>query len=151
MIQRRQTLFILLAVVFTVACLCRPIAAVEPQGMGLQTVIWNFGIVTSHGPAFFGSWPLFVLLTVTVPMQLCAVFLYRKRMLQAKLCTLSAVLCFVWCTCYAFEAFNTFGLQGTFHPRFAACLPLVAAISLLLARQGIIHDEKLVRAADRIR
>ena len=39
----------------------------------------------------------------------------------------------------------------TFKPAFAACLPLVTIILYLLARAGIIADEKLVRAADRIR
>ncbi|MDE5571704.1 MAG: DUF4293 domain-containing protein, partial [Prevotella sp.] len=32
-----------------------------------------------------------------------------------------------------------------------ACLPLIAAILCFMARRGVIADEKLVRAADRIR
>ena len=42
------------------------------------------------------------------------------------------------------------GLQAEALP-LTASLPIIAAIFCLLARRGIIADEKLVRAADRLR
>jgi hypothetical protein len=41
--------------------------------------------------------------------------------------------------------------MGTFHPRFAGCLPLVGLILFVLAYRGIKADEELVRSMDRIR
>lgn len=151
MIQRKQTLFLILALIVTAVCLCMPVGLLEPQGMGLQTMIWNFGTVVPDGGINFSNWPLFALLSVTVPLEICAIFLYHKRLLQAKLCSWSIVFCLAWYVYYAFSVFNGFGSGYTFHVQFAACLPMVAVIALFLARKGIIHDEKLVKAADRIR
>jgi hypothetical protein len=39
----------------------------------------------------------------------------------------------------------------TFRPEIAAALPCVSTILYLMARHAILADEKLVRAADRIR
>ena len=39
----------------------------------------------------------------------------------------------------------------TFRPGFALCTPIIVMIFLLLAHKGIMDDERLVRAADRIR
>ncbi|MBO4786625.1 MAG: DUF4293 family protein, partial [Prevotella sp.] len=41
--------------------------------------------------------------------------------------------------------------NALFTPSIAAALPLVNVILLLMARRGILADEALVRAADRIR
>lgn len=151
MIQRKQTLYLLLSLIVTVVCLCMPVAMLEPQGMGLSTLIYNLGTVVPDRGISFSNWPLSALLVVTIPLEACAVFLYRKRPLQAKLCVWSIVFCLAWYVYYAFALLNGFGHEYTFHLQFAACLPLVAIIALVLARQGIIHDEKLVRSADRIR
>ena len=42
-------------------------------------------------------------------------------------------------------------VEGATNFQFASCLPLVALILVLMARKGVSDDEKLVRAADRIR
>lgn len=151
MIQRKQTLYLLLSLIVTVVCLCMPVAMLEPQGMGLSTLIYNLGTVVPDQGITFSNWPLFALLVVTIPLEACAIFLYRKRPLQAILCAWSMVFCLAWYVYYAFALLNGFGQEYTFHLQFAACLPLVAIIALVLARRGIIHDEKLVRSADRIR
>lgn len=151
MIQRKQTLYLLLSLVVTVACLCMPVAKLEPQGMGLSTLIYNLGTVVPDRGINFSNWPLFALLVVTIPLEACAIFLYRRRPLQAKLCSWSIVFCLAWYVYYAFALHAAAGDEYAFHLQFAACLPLVAVIALFLARRGVIHDEKLVRSADRIR
>lgn len=93
----------------------------------------------------------FALLVVTVPLEAFAVFSYRTRPLQAKLCSWSIVFCLAWYVYYAFALHAAAGDEYAFHLQFAACLPLVAVIALFLARRGVIHDEKLVRSADRLR
>ena len=57
---------------------------------------------------------------------------------------------------YAYYALCAFGVlldlgTGSFHMSFAGMLPAVAMILLVLARKGVLDDEKLVRAADRLR
>ena len=66
----------------------------------------------------------------------------RSRKLQARLCLLNIVLIFVWYIGLAVT-------QG--QPTTLDAIPLVEAILIFLARQGIISDEKKIRATDRIR
>lgn len=149
MIQRKQSVFLFLALVAVVGCLMLPIGAFEPTGMGVSTVMTNFGAV---GKGVF-TWALalcFVLL-LTCPITLWAIFAFKNRKKQAKLCGINIFLLLVWYVlagiyCYAIGIENT-----TFHLAFAACLPLVAIILQFMARKAIIADEKLVRSADRIR
>ena len=149
MIQRKQSVFLFLALVAVVGCLMLPIGAFEPTGMGVNTVMTNFGPV---GKGVF-TWALalcFVLL-LTCPITLWAIFAFKNRKKQAKLCGINIFLLLVWYVlagiyCYAIGIENT-----TFHPAFAACLPLVAIILQFMARKAISADEKLVRSADRIR
>lgn len=151
MIQRKQTLFLVLAIILSITCLCMPIGILEPVGMGTPTVIWNLGTVVQGSGVQFSNWPLFAFLAVSIVLEIIAIFTYHRRMLQVKLCSWSIVLCLAWYAYFAFSILNGFGKSYTFHLQFAACLPLVAIIALVLARRGVIHDEKLIRSADRIR
>lgn len=49
MIQRKQSLFLLLAFIATVVCLCLPIAEITPMGMGGSIKLYNLCIITSAG------------------------------------------------------------------------------------------------------
>lgn len=149
MIQRKQTIYLLLAVAALVACLCLPIGRIEPRGMGVATVWYNLGLYTDRA---FSAQPMpFVDLVVAGVLSFVAIFLYKQRKVQARLCSVGLVLCLAWYAYYAFCALNEFQSGGTFHVSFAACLPFVAAVLLVLARKGIVADEKLVRSMDRIR
>ena len=150
MLQRRQSLYLLLALVATVLCLGLSLGTIEPRGMGVDTVVYNIGL---HGPlkAVYPEWPLFAVLLLTCHLNIAAVFLLHRRKLQVKLCWTCIVLCVVWYAYFLHVVFHEFNAEGTFHFAWTVCLPLVAVIFYLLARGGIRKDEKLLRAADRIR
>ncbi|MBM6992601.1 MAG: DUF4293 domain-containing protein [Prevotella sp.] len=149
MIQRKQTIFLLLALLAIVVCLCLPIGEMEPKGMGMPVVWYNLGFYRDQA---FQARPLpFADLVVTGVLTFVSIFLYKKRRLQAKMCTAGMVLCLAWLAYYSFVVFNEFQTNGTFHFQFAACLPFVAFVLLFMARQGVVADEKLVRSMDRIR
>lgn len=150
MIQRIQTVYLLLAVAVLVACLCLPIGSVEPQGMGVPAAWYNLGLTQGQG---FDMRPVpFVGLVVTAALSLLTIFQYRQRARQMRLCTVSIVLCVLWYAYYIFSALVSLHTGGaTFHVRFAACLPLVAIILLALAHRGIKADDRLVKSMDRIR
>lgn len=150
MIQRIQTLYLLLAVAVVVACLCLPVGTVEPAGMGVSAVLYNLGLYGANGLAACPV--LFADLVVLAALSLVTVFLYRRRALQMKLCVAGVVLCLVWYVYYAYCAFVSLSVGGAvFHVRFAACLPFVALVLLLMARRGVKADDRLVRSMDRIR
>lgn len=150
MIQRKQTIFLLLALVAVVACLMLPVGTYEPTGMGTSDVLTNWTVSCAKtGETDFT--PMFLILLLTCPVTLWAIFAYKKRALQARLCVVNIALLLVWYAVYAVYMVALVPDNMTFHTAFAAWLPLIAVILSVMARNGIIADEKLVRAADRIR
>ena len=76
---------------------------------------------------------------------------FRDRSRQAKLCVVNILLLVVWYTLAAFYVLHIGFRDYTFHANIAICFPFVAMIFYWMARKGVMADEKLVRAADRIR
>ena len=123
MIQRKQSVFLLLAAILGVL------------------IIVNFPM-----------WPLFLLALVASSLSIFTIFKFKRRPLQARLSVLAAVLFLLWYP--AVLLVNNFmmpsGLQFDIVNVWGA-LPAVNTILCMLARKGIMDDERLVRAADRIR
>lgn len=154
MIQRKQTLFLLLAVIASVCCLFLPIASVEPEGMGGGCTVYNLGLVSGEGgislqPACI---PLFTLLSVTTILSLVTIFLYKNRKLQMQLCSIALLFGALWYVDYILLYVGVVPVaDGEMRLQFAACLPLVSLVLIWMGKKGVCDDEKLVRAADRIR
>lgn len=154
MIQRKQTLYLLLAAVATLACLSLPLGSIEQQGMGVEPVLYNIALVTQGNTGAsldFTYAPLAVLLAVTAILELTAIFLFKNRMRQSRLCAISIAVIFAWIVLFMY--FKYFGMTetGQLQQGFAAYLPFVSAVFNWLAFRAIRADEQLVRSADRIR
>lgn len=113
-----------------------------------MTNLWK---VTPEGMRDLSVWPMFAVLLLTCPIAVFAIFLFKNRMLQARLCVVNILLILVWMALCAYYVFATQPESCHLDMSFTAALPAVSLILYILARRGIIKDEKLVRAADRIR
>ena len=156
MIQRKQTLFLLMAVIAFVCCLFLPIAGIMPAGMGTETLIHNLGVASGDQGVSFESTclPLFLLIAVSVIVALLTIFMYKNRKLQMTLCSIVLLFSGLWYVDFALMFFGVVPVLdgvGKMQLHFGACLPLVAMILTFMAKKGVEADEKLVRAADRIR
>lgn len=149
MIQRKQTLFLLAALVLTTVCLCLPIGRFTPDGMGGDFTMFNLWVTTPDGTNEFSVWALFAILLLTIPFNMVAIFGYKNRKLQARLCMFNSLLIIGWYAVYA--AFAKVLDYGSFHVSWVAALPFASLVFYFLARKGVLADEALVRAADRIR
>lgn len=146
MIQRKQTIFLLLALAALIVCLCLPIGNAQASaGLGGAVAYYNLGAYL--GNAFTPHPVPFVDLVIAGAIALIDIFLYNKRKLQMTLCTVDIILGVLW---YCWYVFMVVSVDG-FKPAFAACLPLVAIIFLFMARRGIKADEELIKSMDRIR
>lgn len=149
MIQRIQTVWLLLAIVAIVVCLCLPLAWFEQPGMTPDVQLTNFCTVDGEGSRSFGAGVLLALfLIVALPDAAMAITSFRNRKFQATLCLVGIADMVLW---YAFLALQLFTADGGVSVGIGAALPLVAIVFFWLARRGILADEALVRAADRIR
>jgi hypothetical protein len=82
------------------------------------------------------------LMAVSAVLSAYTIFQFRRRILQARLCLAGLFVIFAWYIGLAVLEGRVGTVEG---------LPMVNAILIFLARKGILDDEKLVRAADRIR
>lgn len=149
MLQRKQTIYLLLALAALIVCLCLPIGKIDTTAGKVVVVWYNYGLTMDN--ALTAHPLLFVELVVTGVLTLITIFLYHRRKLQMALCLGCIFLCGAWYGSYVFYALETFNQLGEFHISFAACLPLVAVIFFFLARMGVKHDEELIKSMDRIR
>ena len=149
--QRKQTVFMVLAIAFTIACLCLPLGYFEPKGMGLNADLFNLWIKQPEGGVSMAPSVLLAIQVLTASIGVWAIVGFRNRPRQAKLCVVNILLLIVWYALAAFYALYVGFRDYTFHANIAICFPLVAIILYWMARRGVLADEKLVRAADRIR
>lgn len=150
MIQRKQTLFLLLAAILGVVAMSLPVGTVVAGGLREATVyslLWR----DAAGAVHVGVWPLFAVLLLASSLCVYTIFLYTRRLLQARLCLVSLLLYVAWYIGLVVVSKSLAPDAQDFHVSLVAALPAVSAILCLMARKGILADEKLVRAADRIR
>lgn len=152
MIQRKQTIYLLLAVILSIVCLCMPVGKFDVGGMSTMTE-YNLWLVDGQGNHQFSCWPLFAILLPSSALGCYTIFLYHNRRFQARMCTFNIFLLIGWYIVFAVFS-NVLGspASGTsFQIELGGGLPAIALALYFLAYKGIMADEKLVRAADRIR
>ena len=151
--QRKQTIFLAVAVILTVICLCTQIGSYNAAGLDVSRV-YNLWFTDPLGHRHFDVWPLFAVLLPTAALGTYTIFIFRNRKIQALFCTLNALLIVGWYICFFVVAQTVDNKSwGTvdFRPAWPAVLPAIALIFYLMARHAILADEKLVKSMDRIR
>ena len=150
MIQRIQTLYLFLVVILgTLLCFFSPIQFLTPEATDYVSLL------------AFDKWPLAVM-TMSIPLlALVTIFLFRKRLLQARLNIMNVVLCLGYYallalyTAYVVKGYEPIGEQVLADAEWFltvwAAIPLVNVVLTMMATRRILKDEALVRAADRLR
>lgn len=153
MIQRVQTIYLFLAVVFSTLSLFLPqIGFTDAKGIEVATAT-GLGI-TSTLSELTGRHPIVLLcataLSIITP--LIAIFLFKKRKRQMSFCTFSVELNLLALILYAINAYNICEI-GSLSPtlKVGIVCPILAIIAALMARKGIKRDDDMVRSEYRIR
>jgi hypothetical protein len=160
MIQRIQTLYLLLATVLSVVCMSNCLGYYISEDGEIVGKLFNLGcwclkdegacFLSSHG----GSWALFVILLIESTLSFLNIFLFKRRALQMRVCTFCMILLVGWYAAYGFFAWyflDSFQTIVSFRVSVWTSLPCVSLILLYLAFRSIFKDEKLVRSLDRLR
>lgn len=151
MIQRVQTIYLLLAFAACIFCMCSPVGHYTiAEGMDGSADLFNLWVRFSDGSMSMSVWGLFAILSVTAFFSFLGIFQYKRRMMQMRICTLCILLLTGWYITYAVFAFVAVS-DSAFRVDWHASLPMIAIIFLFLAFRGIRKDEKLVRSLDRLR
>lgn len=166
MIQRIQTLYLMLAVVCgIVLAFFSPMDFATPEDAAMQKIysmdfrhihemVYDASDELVHAPngAVMNIWGLSVMTGAIVLLCLVDIFLYKKRILQARLNVITVVCCVgYYALLVMYTWFAVQRLEVDWYINWSASLPLVMLVLVMMATRRILADEALVRAADRIR
>jgi hypothetical protein len=153
MIQRIQTLYLLLVVVLTGLALWLPLVDFT---VGADTcTLTAFGLKDAAGITLLPTVYLGVVLVAACLVPLVTIFLFKRRLVQIRLCAVELVLLIgagAMMGIY-FYLCNRYFADSEFYShtlKISLVFPLVCLVFDLLALRAIFRDEKLVRSLDRI-
>lgn len=138
MIQRVQSLFLLLATALGVALLAVPVATVGGQSVTVP----GAGVL----PAIAGA------LAAALPA--AQIFLYKNRLRQIRIGRWAMAAAALMVALFVINLLQTppaDGVSADIAPRAAAIFPVAIVALEILANRAIRKDEELVRSIDRIR
>lgn len=149
MIQRIQTLYLLLVIGLLIASMCLPLGSfVDENSSAYVFSPWGVSLAAN----FYSTWGLVSILFIATIITLATVFLYKNRVLQLRMTIFNSLLLIGYYLAFlAFMFSIKKDLNASFQIYWALCLPLIALILNYLAIRAIGRDEVLVKAADRLR
>ena len=162
MIQRKQTIYMLLSAIISALLFFMPLASFEAGGnvmkftiFGIQNPIETISLSTTY------TWPLVVLTALMTVAPIVTLFLYKKRELQVRLCRLTMLvnIIFIGLVFLYYESDiqqviaavegDEYQLDVAYFIGMA--IPLVNLILEILAIRGIKKDIELLKSVDRLR
>lgn len=152
MIQRKQTLWLLLAAVCLVLTLAMPVGTIISTDLTFSDLTaLGFGDDVNAAVGAHTPWGVLTLTALALVAAVLAIFGFKNRAKQLKttnimmlLSALAIVVTYIYVQSYTPEGFMNDLKPG-------CVLYFVAYVAGFMARRGIRKDDELVKAADRIR
>jgi len=138
MLQRIQSVFLTLALVL----------------LGLLFVLPYIRMIDEQGAEYImraTEYPVVVIQIITFAVTLITIFLYKKRMLQIRLCIFNCLALLGYQGFIIFYVYVLSKLTDITRLSVAMVIPVIAAILIFLALRSIARDEALVRSLERLR
>lgn len=145
MLQRKQTLFLLLSIVLTVIYLFTPVIILDSV-IPLAQKAYEI-------KQYYGGYFVYVIIIVackSIGVNLLAIFLYKYPTVQ-KLLTLLSIAAMLFAFGFVYYRWSSveFVFDSVFY--YGNILPFVIIILNLLAIRSIAQDEEIVKSYDRLR
>lgn len=153
MIQRRQSLYILAAIIALGTLFFIDLGQLSgPTGL-FNISFYRVVDVTSGVPETITYlFPLAAVLFVTTVLAVIDMFLFKNRMLQMRVATLTAALSIALAILLpATNYIVASTLEMDWHIHWSIALPIVSAVLMILAYRKISDDEALIRSLNRLR
>jgi len=158
MLQRLQTLYLAIVAIACILLFFFPLANYYDEIQGnYKFFLYGIQSMDPEPKVTFSSFftiPLVFLVVVSFIFTVSTIFLYKKRLLQIRICTFNVltniVLIMVIFFFYA-TRIKTMTLIEPDYNYVGMVLPLISLAFLVLASRAIRKDEALVKSADRLR
>lgn len=155
MLQRIQTVYLFVITVLMTSVLVLPLASVQIADVPYTFDATGINSVGTQPELIYPAWALLVLTAISALISLVTIFLYKKRVLQIRLCVFNAVLLVGFYAFFVFFVYKINGLMAEtgvdFSFKLALTFPVISLILDYLAIRNIGADEMLVRSLDRLR
>ena len=150
MLQRIQTLFLLLASVCMLVATVTPLASFFYNG---DPVVFEAMGMYRSGDLESSTWALFAIGAISALLPIVTVFLYKTRILQIRISIFNIFLMVGFYLYFGFLIFNINPEAGLQFQKIGigAIMPVIAIILTYLAIRRIGADEILVRSFHRLR
>ena len=140
MIQRIQTIYLLLVTALLITSMCLPVGSF----IGADAAMYVFKpLGVEMNGTLYSTWGVFGILLLSAIIAFATIFLFKNRMLQIRMTIFNSILLIGYYL--TFLAFMFVLIS------WALCLPLISIILNWLAVRAIGRDEVMVKAADRLR
>ena len=155
MIQRIQTVYLLLVSALFTALLFLPLAVISSGAVTYTFGVDGLQTTTTPAEMAYSTWALFALAVLIALLPVIVIFLYKKRIRQLRICIFNTFLIIGFCALIVF-----FIWQFKTSPdlpnckvflRFWVSFPIVALILNYLAIRNIGADEAMIRSLERLR
>lgn len=160
MIQRKQTLFLLLAALLALCTWLFPIATYQSPGDVYE--LMTYGLYTADGvevPDATPKMPFSIVLTILGLALFACIFMYSNRKRQIRFVRgtyllVLAIIAFMFIADNSVQSYlRSSGPSGLVDHQYGVSfiMPIIALILTFMADKAINSDEKLVRSMDRLR
>ncbi len=152
MIQRIQSVLLLLATISLIVAMFMPVAIVTTNEVQYLFTPWTLQENIPGGNIVYTTYYIGILQVIVATMSFIAIFLYKKRPLQSKLCVATVVVNFILLLLMLYVYPDR--LLGKNNDTVFSLWTLASILPLALiytANKFILKDEKKVREADRLR
>lgn len=175
MIQRKQTIFLIIALSLTVAMIFMPLVTSRVTPSSLITTAAD-GTITKTSAnianeVVMNVWGLYydgvkqvdfsyflILIFLTNLAIIATILLYKRRLLQIKLCYITGIFflgIMIFNGIYFYKLNEIFTISKDFlvasNYSLSLIFPIVSLVMVWFAYKGIVKDEALVKSLDRIR
>lgn len=151
MIQRKQSLFLLLAAIVMFVMYRVPMATFMSNGLVYKLFACHI-LQPENGTALINVMPMAVLPLLSAILSVIAIFKFKNRTLQMRIGKINYL---VLITLIAVQVIYVLRIQGMLNDElqfgFSGIVPVVAIILVFMANKAIKKDDDLVKSADRIR
>ncbi|MDD4922155.1 MAG: DUF4293 domain-containing protein [Bacteroidales bacterium] len=152
MIQRIQSLYLLLITALLIAVLFLPFGFLKTPGETYEYTAFSIKQVLTGDAYVLPVWILAMLLVSGAALSFITIFFYKRRKTQITLCFCGGIVLVLFYVVYSTFLFMFIGKTGAENnTSFGMALPLISIILDYMAINAIRKDEALVKSWDRIR
>jgi len=158
MIQRIQSVYLLLAAVALALIVFFPISVHTFRGLTVDLVLLDRSAPdVISASMMINLWPALSGVILLVLLAFVIIFLFRNRPLQMRLTMIAVLLNMIlvmglfWMSGHLAAKLDPESIDHVVNYQFGIYLPIISLLFFILAYRGIRKDERMVRAADRLR